>query len=76
MFTELRKITKVLSRNREEARNCLVTVDRKSNGLIAEALTSANTPIRNHSGGEWKDRGESRVGRNRPKTPYHLREGN
>ena len=41
------------------------------NELEAEALTSANALIRNHSGREWKER-ESRVRHGHPKMPYHL----
>ena len=72
MFTELHKITHVLTQNREEGLNGLVTSDRKSNGLTAEVLTSVNTLIQNHSGSEWKEHGASRVRHGRTSMPYHL----
>ena len=70
MFTELNKITQVLTHNREEARNVLVTIGPKLNGLEAEALTSLNTLIHHHSEQEWQDR-ESSVRHGHPKIPYH-----
>ena len=49
VFTELRKITQVLTQSREEEQNVLVTIDQKFNGLEAEVLTCANALIQNHS---------------------------
>ena len=76
MYTRLHKITQVLTQNREEAQNGLVTVGRKLNGLEgnikAEVLTSVNALIQNHTEQEWKDQDESRVRHNHPKMPYHL----
>ena len=58
IFTELNKITQVLTQNREEeAPNGLVTIDQKLNGLKEEVLESANALIQNHSDREWKEYG-------------------
>ena len=73
-FTELNKITQVLTQRREESHNGLVTIDQKLNGLEADVLTRANTLIQNHSGEEWKEYGKSRVRHSRPKIPYQLEE--
>ena len=73
VFTELHKITQLVTQSREAgARNGLVAIDQKLNGLKAEALTSANALSQKDSDQGWKDHVESRDGRSRPKIPYHL----
>ena len=74
MFTELSEITQVLTKNREEARNGLETIDQKLNGCKAEVLTSANTPIQTRSEQEWKDH-ESRDRHSKNKDALSFRGG-
>ena len=75
MYAELRNIMQLLTQNRAEAENGPIAIDRKFNGLgkniKAEALTSANSPIQNHTKNEWEYQDESRVTHSRPKMPYH-----
>ena len=76
MYDGLHKIMQVLAQSREEAQNGMVAIGRKSHvmkdNIKDEVLESANTPIQNHSDREWKEKDESMVRRNHPKTPYHF----
>ena len=71
MFTELNKITKVLTRDREE-RNGLVTIDQKIAWVESRSVNKReHTLIQNHSGREWKE-SESRFRHGHREIPYHL----
>ena len=57
MLTELHKRTQLLTQNREEAHNGLVTIDQKLNWLKGEVLTSANAhlePLGAGMEGAWR----------------------